>query len=67
MQRVNPAPSLSEENLGLWSGQEKKGCSGGVEVPLGKMVTACHVFLLCLQSLVEKHDLDLVRPKGFIL
>lgn len=63
MQSVNPAPSLSEKNLSLGSGQEKD-CFGGVEVPLGRNVKACHVFLLCVWSLVEKHDLDLVRPKG---
>lgn len=40
------------------------------ETILGRLVSsredgnACHVFLLCVQNLVEKHDLDLVRAKG---
>lgn len=48
-----------------WTGEEGLfwGCGGAP----GEDRNACHVFLLCLQSLVEKHDLDLVRPKGFIL
>lgn len=61
--RVTITSSQSEENLGLWSGREKDW-SGDVEVPPGRMVKMCHVFLLCVQNLVAKHALDFVRAKG---
>lgn len=52
---------FSEENLSLWTGE---GLLGGPLDSFREMVTACHGFLLCVQKLVEKHDLDSVRAKG---